>query len=163
AGLAEHAAASTCEQPPYSILVRAIENQVLPVCVRNDVGIVVWAPLNGGWLTGKYQGDAVDASWRAERKGEHFDHRDVAMRERKRDLVARLITIADEAGIGISDLAIGFILANPAITSLLVGPRTPEQLTSLLGVAHAPLGRDVLAAIDTVVAPGITINPADKG
>ncbi|HEY4610644.1 MAG TPA: aldo/keto reductase, partial [Ilumatobacteraceae bacterium] len=72
------------EQPPYSVLVRAVENDVLPWCRRHDVGALVWAPLNGGWLTGKYQSEEVGKDSRAAREPDHFDHRDAAIRADKR-------------------------------------------------------------------------------
>ncbi len=151
----------TSEQPPYSVLVRGIEDEVLPVCRRDGIGVLVWAPLNGGWLTGKYQSDDVDAQSRALREPEHFDHRDAEMRTRKRDLVARLAVVAADAGLTLTQLALGFALANPAVTSVLLGPRTPEQLEQLLDPPPTPLAADVLAAIDEVVPPGTTVNPAD--
>ncbi|HEY7625440.1 MAG TPA: aldo/keto reductase [Ilumatobacteraceae bacterium] len=152
------------EQPPYSALVRNAENEVLPWCRRHDVGVVVWAPLNGGWLTGKYQNDdAVDTSARAAREPEHFDHRDAAMRQTKRALVAELANIATDHGLTLIDLALGFVLANPAVTSALIGPRRPEQLDSLLVAADVALPPNVLTAIDRVVAPGRTVNPVDDG
>ncbi|MEO6123871.1 MAG: aldo/keto reductase [Ilumatobacteraceae bacterium] len=163
AGLLDGNALSTSEQPPYSILVRAAENDILPTCVRNDVGVIVWAPLNGGWLTGKYQNESVDASSRAERQGDHFDHKDLEMRTRKREMVSGLIDVADRAGITLIELAMGFILSNPAITSLLLGPRTPQQLTDLVEARHVTLGADILAAIDAINPPGITVNPSDDG
>ena len=80
----------TSEQPPYSALARGIETEVLPLLGRLHVGAIVWAPLNGGWLTGKYQAATTDEQSRALRQPEHFDHRDVAMREEKRRLVDQL-------------------------------------------------------------------------
>ena len=85
------------------------------------------------------------------------------MRERKRQLVGRLIEVADAAGLTIVELAIGFVLTNPAVTSLLLGPRTPDQLRQLLGCRHVLLDADTSAAIDAIVAPGLTVNPADNG
>ena len=150
------------EQPPYSVLVRGIESEVLPVCRRHGIGVLVWAPLNGGWLTGKYQhDDDVDPASRARREPEHFDHRDAEMRARKRDLVDRLAAVAGEAGLPLSQLAVGFALANPDVTAVLLGPRTPEQLTALLDPRPEPLAPDVLAAIDEIVPPGTNVNPAD--
>ena len=73
----------TSEQPPYSALARGIERDVLEVCRAEDVGVIVWAPLNGGWLTGKYQHDAGDPDNRANRQGDHFDFKDEAMRVEK--------------------------------------------------------------------------------
>jgi len=151
------------EQPPYSTLVRASEREVLPWCAKHDVGVVVWAPLNGGWLTGKYQSEAVGHDSRAAREPDHFDHRDAAMRAEKRALVDRLIAIAEGSGLTLIQLALGFVLANPAVTSALIGPRTPDQLASLLTAADVSLAPDVLSAVDEVVAPGVTVNPVDNG
>ncbi len=122
----------TSEQPPYSVLVRGIESEVLPTCRRHGIGVLVWAPLNGGWLTGKYQQDDVDPASRALREPDHFDHRDAAMRTTKRELVDRLAAVAADAGLTLTQLALGFALANPDVTAVLLGPRTPEQLTELL-------------------------------
>ena len=151
------------EQPPYSALVRKAEVEVLPWCRQHGVGVVVWAPLNGGWLTGKYQAESVDASARAAREPDHFDHRDQAIRKVKRDLVARLTNVADSADLSLIQLALGFVVSNPAVTSALIGPRTPEQLDSLLDASDVVLPTDVLAAVDEIVSPGLTINPVDDG
>ncbi|MEP7203397.1 MAG: aldo/keto reductase [Ilumatobacteraceae bacterium] len=152
-----------CEQPPFSMLVRATESDVLPWCHQHDVGVIVWAPLNGGWLTGKYQGDSVDEESRAAREPDHFDHGDAAIRTEKRRLVGELSDIAEAGGLTLLQLALGFVLANQAVTSVLIGPRTPEQLASLLDAADAMVPSDVLRAVDVVVAPGTTINPVDSG
>jgi aryl-alcohol dehydrogenase-like predicted oxidoreductase len=151
----------TSEQSPYSVLVRGIEDEVLPLCRRDEIGVLVWAPLNGGWLTGKYQSDDVDAQSRARREPDHFDHKDAEMRARKRALVTRLAAVASDAGLTLTQLALGFALANPDVTSVLLGPRTPEQLQGLLDPMPAPLAADVLAAIDDIVPPGTNVNPAD--
>ncbi len=151
------------EQPPYSILVRQTEAEVLPWCRRHDVGVLVWAPLNGGWLTGKYQADALELASRAGREPDHFDHRDEAMRGRKRELVAGLTRVADSAGLTLIQLALGFVLANPAVTAALIGPRTPDQLGPLLDAAEVTLSDDVLGAVDEIVTPGLTVNPIDNG
>lgn len=151
------------EQPPYSMLVRAVEVDVLPWCHEHDVGVLVWAPLNGGWLTGKYQSGSVDSVSRAAREPDHFDHRDEVIRGEKRTLVAELTAVAAAAGLTLIQLAIGFVLANPAVTAALIGPRTPEQLGSLLDAADVTVPVDVLAAVDAIVAPGLTLNPVDNG
>ena len=151
------------EQPPYSLLVRNIEVEVLPWCQQNGVGVLAWAPLNGGWLTGKYQSASVDEASRATREPDHFDHRDAAIRLQKRELVDRLSQIAEAAGLTMIQLALGFVLVHPAMSSALIGPRTPEQLGPLLDAADVTLTDDVLAAIDEVVAPGVTVNPVDNG
>jgi aryl-alcohol dehydrogenase-like predicted oxidoreductase len=151
------------EQPPYSLLVRAVETDVLPFCQSHDIGVLAWAPLNGGWLTGKYQGSRADAASRALREPDHFDHRDHEMRNRKRDLVARLTEVAAAADLSLIQLALGFVVSQPAVTSALIGPRTPEQLGALMGAVDAMLPADLLAAVDRIVAPGTTVNPVDDG
>ena len=152
------------EQPPYSILCRGIERAVLPTCRTHDVGAIVWAPLNGGWLTGKYRRDQPPpASSRADREPDHFDFGG-DWREVKFDAVDRLTEIAAGTGRTLTALALGFALAHPAVAAVLIGPRTPEQLADLLAVAgDLRLDPDTLAAIDAVVPPGVTINPADDG
>jgi aryl-alcohol dehydrogenase (NADP+) len=153
----------TSEQPPYSVLCRGVERAVLPMCRRYDVGAIVWAPLNGGWLTGKYRRDqAPPAASRAEREPDHFDHAS-GWRETKLDLVEQLEKIATGAGLSLTALALGFALAHPAVSAVLIGPRTPEQLADLLTLADVRLDDDTLAAIDAIVPPGTDVNPADAG
>jgi len=151
------------EQPPYSILCRGAERAVFPVCRRYDIGALVWAPLNGGWLTGKYRRDQPPPpSSRAEREPDHFDHGG-SWRDTKLDLVERLSAIADDAGLTLTSLAIGFVLAHPVVSAVLLGPRTPEQLMDLLAHVDVTLDADTLAAIDAVVTPGTDVNPRDAG
>ncbi|MEO5722902.1 MAG: aldo/keto reductase [Ilumatobacteraceae bacterium] len=161
--------APTSEQPPYSALARGVEAEVLPLCRANDVGVIAWAPLNGGWLTGKYQvvagapAGALSADSRAARKGEHFDHRDEAMRTRKLTLVDALIKVAAGAGLTLKQMALGFVLDDPAITAAIIGPRTLAQLDDLLGNGAPILPAGVRDAIDALVAPGTNVNPYDAG
>ena len=156
----------TSEQPPYSALARGIEREVLPACRRHDLGVIVWAPLNGGWLTGQYQGE-VDASSRALRQPDHFDHGKEAIRVEKQGIVDQLISVAHDAGMTLKQLALAFVLDDPTITAAIVGPRTLEQLDDLLATAALPRGlvlpEGVRAAIDAVVEPGRNVNPADAG
>jgi aryl-alcohol dehydrogenase-like predicted oxidoreductase len=160
----------TSEQPPYSALARGIEREVLPACRRHDLGVIVWAPLNGGWLTGKYQGpgDRVnDTSSRALRQPDHFDHHDEAIRAEKRALVDRLASVAAEAGLSLKQLALAFVLDDPTVTAAIIGPRTLDQLDDLIATAQLPGGLalpdGVRDAIDRIVAPGRNVNPADAG
>jgi len=153
----------TSEQPPYSIFCRGVEQAVLPMCRKYDIGALVWAPLNGGWLTGKYRRDQPPpASSRAEREPDHFDHGG-DWQAVKLDLVERLQVVADEAGVTLTGLALGFALAHPAVSAVLIGPRTPDQLADLLTLADVRLDADTLAAIDAIVPPGTTVNPSDAG
>lgn len=153
----------TSEQPPYSALARGIETEVLPALRRWDVGAIVWAPLNGGWLTGKYQSVDGDTTSRAQRQPDHFDHRDEAMRAEKRALVAELIAIADEHTMSQPQLALAFVLDDPSVSAAIIGPRTYEQLDQLLTLGPLVLPEGVRARIDAVVTPGRNVNPSDAG
>ncbi len=151
------------EQPPYSIFARGVEADVLPTCQRYGLGVVVWSPLNGGWLTGKYRrGASLPAGSRAERQPDHFDYND-AVRERKLDLVDALSKLAAEAGVSLTHLAQAWVLEHPAVTSAIIGPRTPDQLADVLGATEVVLEDEVLDRIDELVPPGTNINPADAG
>ena len=151
------------EQPPYSVFCRGAERAVFPTCRKYDVSAIVWAPLNGGWLTGKYRRDQPPPpASRAEREPDHFDHSG-DWREVKLDLVERLTAIATQAGTTLTGLALGFALAHPAVAAVLIGPRTPEQLADLLTFADVRLDPDTLAAVDAMILPGTDVNPADAG
>lgn len=159
---AEHGlVAPVTEQPPYSVFVRGIERDVLPLCHRRGVTALVWAPLNGGWLTGKYRTGAPAPDSRAVRASDHFDHAHEVVRDRKHALVESLAGIAEAAGLSLTQLALGFVLAEPVVACALIGPRTPAQLDDLLAAGEVELGPDVLCAIDALVAPGADVNPAD--
>jgi len=126
--------------------------------------VLVWSPLNGGWLTGKYRRDAqAPADSRAATNGDHFDYRSEAARQRKLDLVESLDAIASEAGLTMIELALGFVQSHRAVTSAIIGPRTMAQLESQLPAAGLVLPDDVLDAIDALVAPGSDVNPSDAG
>ena len=153
-----HVAGPHTEQPPYSILTRGIERDVLPACRRHGLGVLVWSPLAGGWLTGKYQGIAPAGS-RAATNPDHFDADNVD----KHAAVEQLQQIAHGAGLTLVQLALGWAVEHPAVTSALIGPRTEEQLDELLAAADVTLSADVLDAIDAVVEPGTDLNAADRG
>jgi aryl-alcohol dehydrogenase-like predicted oxidoreductase len=152
-----------CEQPPYSILVRGIEAEVLPVCERYGIGVIPWSPLAGGWLSGRYRrGDEAPESRRAQMLPQRFDM-SLPENQRKLEAAYRLAELADEAGLSLIDLALAFVLEHPAITAAIIGPRTMEHLESQLTAAEVKLSADVLDRIDEIVAPGINVNPADAG
>ena len=151
------------EQPPYSIFVRGIERDVLPVCQRYGIGVLTWAPLNGGWLTGKYnEAGAPPALSRADREPDHFDYGG-SVHDRKLALVDELLRVANEAGVTLTALAHAFVLAHPAVTSAILGPRTPAQLQDVLKGVDVRADNDMLDRIDAVVPPGTTVNPHDAG
>ena len=148
------------EQPPYSILCRGVEADVLPACRRHGMGVLTWSPLAGGWLTGKYRRDApAPEGSRARTHAEHFDADNPA----KYDAVEALTKLADDAGVPLAHLALAWNTEHPAVTCSLIGVRTEEQLDGLLGAADVHLDADVLDRIDEIVPPGTNLNPADIG
>jgi len=150
------------EQPAYSILVRAVEADVLPACRRHGIGVLSYSPLTGGWLSGRWRKDTgQQASSRAHRLPERFDLSQPA-NQRKLDAVEGLAQLAEETGITLIQLAIAFVLNHPAITTAIIGPRTMEQLESQLAAADVILDQAVLDRIDDIVAPGVTVNPVDN-
>ena len=152
-----------CEQPPYSLLARGAEAAVLPTCARYGLGVLAWSPLNGGWLTGRYRRDEpLPSEGRAARQPERFDptRPDVAT---KLDVVEELVAVADEAGLSLTHLALAFVLAHPAVSAAIMGPRTMDHLTTALGAADVTLDDDLLERLDAVVAPGRTVVGADGG
>jgi aryl-alcohol dehydrogenase-like predicted oxidoreductase len=159
------------EQPPYSIFVRHIEHDVLPVAQRYGMGTLVWSPLNRGWLSGRYRRGHFDRSpdSRAARGAQRAPWLAILYDEsrpqvhRKLDLVEDLIRLAAEAGTTLPRLAIGFVLAHPAVTSAIVGPRTMEQLADLLEAADLRLEEAVLDEIDRLVEPGTVVDELDRG
>src|SRR4051794_15312832 len=152
-----------CEQPPYSMLVRGVENDVLPTCRRHGMGVIPWSPLAGGWLTGRYRKDReVPQSRRAQMIPRRYDM-SIPANQRKLDAADALAELAEEAGISLIHLAIAFVIRHAAVTAAIIGPRTMEQLESQLGAADADLSDDVLDRIDEIVPPGTNINPADGG
>src|SRR3954470_10890302 len=150
------------EQPPYSILVRAVEADVLPTCLRHGVAVMSYSPLTGGWLSGRWRKDTgQQSSSRANRLPERFDLSQPA-NQRKLDAVEDLAQLAEESGITLIQMAIAFVLNHPAITSAIIGPRTMEQLDGQLAAADVVLEPGVLDRIDEIVAPGTTVNPVDN-
>ena len=152
-----------CEQPPYSILVRGVEAEVLPVCQQYRMGVIPWSPLAGGWLTGRYRKDIdVPTSRRAERIPLRYDM-SLPGNQAKLEAADKLATLADEAGLSLIQLALAFVISHPAVTSAIIGPRTMEHLESQVGAADVVLADDVLDRIDEIVPPGTNLNPPDRG
>jgi aryl-alcohol dehydrogenase-like predicted oxidoreductase len=143
------------EQPPYSILSRGIEREVLPIAQRYGMGVLGWGPLAQGMLTGRI------------RKGQPTDLRRAGLfrafsDERRIDAVEQLIPLADKAGLPMTHLALAFVVAHPGVTSALIGPHTTEQLDDLLAAADVTLTDDILDRIDEIVPPGTDVGPLDQ-
>jgi aryl-alcohol dehydrogenase-like predicted oxidoreductase len=152
-----------CEQPPYSMLVRGIEADVLPTCETYGMGVIPWSPLAGGWLSGRWRAGATEIqSTRAARLPGRYDL-SIEGNRRKLDAVEQLAVLAEEAGLTLIHLAIAFVLNHPAVSAAIIGPRTMEHLESQLGAAEVTLTADVLDRIDEIVPPGTNFSWADAG
>jgi aryl-alcohol dehydrogenase-like predicted oxidoreductase len=143
------------EQPPYSIVNRGIEREVLPVCERYGMGALVWSPLAMGLLTGRYRKGQQTDSPRMNFAPGRLTH------ERKLDAVEELVPLAEKAGMSLTHLAMAFAVAHPGVTSAIIGPRTMEHLDDLLAGAEVTLDDDVLDRIDEIVPPGTDVDPGD--
>jgi len=148
------------EQPPYSLLTRGIELDVLPTAQRHGMGILTYSPLAGGWLSGSWTADSSPTSPARQRLAARFDM-SLPENQRKLEAVEQLAKVADDAGLSMIELAIAFVVNHPAVTSAIIGPRTMEQLDSQLPAADAVLDPAVLDRIDEIVKPGVNLNPAD--
>ena len=151
------------EQPPYSLLHRGVEAELLPVCLRYGMGVIPWSPLAGGWLSGKWRKGADDLTSR--RSQMLPDRYDLSLPENQRKLEAAdaLGQLADEVGISLIEMALAFVIRHPAVTAAIIGPRTMEHLESQLPAAEIELSDEVLDRIDEIVPPGINVNPQDQG
>jgi aryl-alcohol dehydrogenase-like predicted oxidoreductase len=143
------------EQPPYSLLNRGIERDVLPVAQRYGMGTLVWGPLGQGLLTGRV------------RKGQQTDVRRAAIvkhlsDERRLDAVEQLIPLAEEVGLPMTHLALAFAIAHPGVTSAIIGPHTMAQLDNLLAGVDVTLTDEILDRIDAIVAPGTDVGTLDQ-
>jgi len=154
-----------CEQPPYSILARGIEADVLPTCQELGMGVIPWSPLGGGWLSGRWRKGADEpaaTSRRSEMLPQRYDL-SIPANQAKLEAAEALAQLADEAGISLIDMALAFVIRHPAVTAAIIGPRTMEQLESQLTAADVQLDDALLDRIDEIVPPGTNINPTDAG
>ncbi|MFR9768000.1 aldo/keto reductase [Nocardia sp. SC052] len=151
------------EQVPYSLLVRGIERETLPIARRYRLGVLTYGPLAAGWLSGKYRaGAAQPESYRADLIAGRFD---IAAPANAAKLAAAeaLAVLAEESGLTLVQLAVGFVLSHPDVSAAIIGPRTAEHLDAYLGAAAVTLSADVLDRIDEIVAPGIVFSDRDTG
>jgi aryl-alcohol dehydrogenase-like predicted oxidoreductase len=146
------------EQPMYSIFTRRPEAAVFPTAQRHGLGVLTFSPLNSGWLSGRAN---LSSSHRASLLPAAYDASTPAGRL-KAAALEKLVVVADEAGMTLPQLASAFVRAHPAVTSVLIGPRTQEQLDGLVSGADIELSDDLLDRIDDIVAPGTDLDPADN-
>ena len=149
------------EQPNYSILQRGIESHVLPATEEHGLGVIAWSPLASGWLSGAVREGQQITTSRSTFMQPRFDLTVPANRA-KLDAVEQLAKLAEDAGLTMIQLALGFVTAHRAVTAAIIGPRTPEHLDSQLAAADTVLPPEVLDAIDTIVPPGVDLAPAEK-
>jgi len=153
------------EQPPYSMLTRAIEYDVLPTCERHGMGVMAYSPLAGGWLSGKYRkGQEVGGPGSVARQRRSPSAYDAAnpANAAKLDAADALGALAGEAGLTLVQMAIAFVTRHPAVTSAIIGPRTMDHLEGYLAADGVELSTELLDRIDQIVPPGFTINVADN-
>jgi len=152
------------EQCLYNLFNREVERSVLPTCDRLGIGVMIYSPLNGGFLTGKYRDDVeVPDDARAVRMTHNAARwdRSRAQTRTKLDLVEDLLTLADEAGMPLSHLATSWAAEHPAVSSVIIGPRTPAQLDDALASADVRLDESLLDALDELLPPGVDIDTVD--
>ena len=151
------------EQPPYSLLVRGIELDVLPTAQRHGMGVLTYSPLSGGWLSGRWRKGSNSEPTSSARKAlaARFDLK-LPENQRKLEVVERLVQLSESAELSLIELALAFVIRHPAVTSAIIGPRTMEHLESQLPAADVTLSDKILDAVDELNPPGVTINPADN-
>jgi aryl-alcohol dehydrogenase-like predicted oxidoreductase len=152
------------EQPPYSMLARAIEYDVLPTCQRHGLGVLAYSPLAAGWLSGQYRkGRPVSGPGSAARARNpaRFDV-DNPANAAKLEAADALGALADEAGLTLVQLATAFAVRHPAVTSTIIGPRTMAHLDGYLAADGVELSADVLDRVDEIVPPAVTVDVADN-
>jgi aryl-alcohol dehydrogenase-like predicted oxidoreductase len=152
----------TTEQPPYSILVRGIERDILPLAETYGMGVLPWSPLAGGWLSGKFGEGKKNVSRRSAMLPERYDLA-IPANQRKLEIVIELNALAEKADLSIIELSLAFVLEHPAVTSAIIGPRTMEQLESQLNAPSLRLDNAVLDRIDELVPPGTNVSAIDAG
>lgn len=149
------------EQPSYSILQRGIETHVLPVTEEYGMGVLAWSPLASGWLSGAVRAGQEITTNRSTFMPQRFDV-SIPSNQARMDAVEQLVTVADDAGLTLIQLALAFVTAHPAVTSAIIGPRTLHHLASQLEAADTVLSPDILDAIDGLVAPGTDLAAQEK-
>jgi aryl-alcohol dehydrogenase-like predicted oxidoreductase len=140
------------EQPPYSILNRSAEREVLPACQRYGMGTLVWSPMAQGMLTGRYRRGNQSAPTRFPGipQPQFAD-------ERRLDIIEQLVPLAEKASLPMTHLAMAFAIAHPGVTSAIIGPRTMAHLDDLLAGAEVTLDDETLDRIDEIAPPGTDI------
>lgn len=148
------------EEAPYSILNRVLEYDLLPTCQRLGVGVLAFGPLAGGWLSGRYR---TGQEFAASGPRSHGPHMDPTSPRNAAKLAAAdaLGALSDDLGLTLVQLATAWAKTHPAVSSVVIGPRTMDQLDGSLAAADVTLSPDALDRIDAIVSPGVTLDVAD--
>jgi len=159
-------AAPVTLQPQYSLLVREIELEIVAACLDAGIGLLPWSPLGGGWLSGKYKRDAAPTG--ATRLGENPNRGMEAYaprnaQERTWAIIDAVGKIAKARGVSLAQVALAWVAAQPAVTSVILGARSPEQLADNLAAASLALSAQEIATLSAVSAPLIGDYPYGKG
>jgi aryl-alcohol dehydrogenase-like predicted oxidoreductase len=147
-----------CTQPPYNLMDRRVERELAPMCITYGIGIIPWAPLAGGFLTGKYKrGEAPPSN--ARHAVRTFDTTRALFADRAFDVIETLETMGKEKGCSASQIALAWCKAQPGITSPIIGPRTMEQLEDNLGSLTVEFTAEDISKMDAVAPPGRAVSP----
>jgi aryl-alcohol dehydrogenase-like predicted oxidoreductase len=149
-----------CEQPPYSMLSRGVEADVLPTCQRHGLGVLAWAPLSGGWLSGRWRAGTPATSSRIDRVPARYDV-SLPSNQRKLAAVEQLALLAESVNLTLIQMAVAFVIGHPAVTAAIIGPRSLEHLDDYLAAADVRLDDSTLDRIDEIVTPGTDFSWSD--
>lgn len=151
----------TTEQVSYSIFQRAVEADVLPLAQKHRMGILIWSPLANGWLAGTIKRGQPVTAHRANLAGGEFDL-STPENQRKLEIVDGLQDIATDLGLTLPELALAFVKSHPAVSTVLIGPRTTTHLEQNLRAADVTLDAATLDRIDALTRPGTDVAPQDR-
>ncbi|MGE0688731.1 MAG: aldo/keto reductase [Dehalococcoidia bacterium] len=141
-----------CTQPPYNLLDRRIERELVPMCQTYGIGIIPWSPLAGGTLTGRYRRESTPEDARfANAKGTRFER---FVNDRMYDVIEDLEALCAEKGVPVSQLALKWVHDRTGVTSAIIGPRTMEQFDDNVAALDVELTEDDLRRIDAIAPPG---------
>jgi aryl-alcohol dehydrogenase-like predicted oxidoreductase len=145
------------EQPPYSLLDRRVERELLPVARTFGLGIIPWSPLGGGLLTGKYRRDQPPPEGTRYAQGGPIQAK--RFTREAFDAIEPLQALADKKGVPLSRFALAWVVHQPGVTSPIIGPRTLDQLEDALAALEIDITEDDRRQIDQIVPPGTHAAP----